>query len=152
MNDALVGKILAIALRTSVRGPMREVESVQAFAGGGLEGDVPSSKKRGVTFLASDQWDLVNRELEVALPWYTRRANILVDAASLGHLIGKQLRFGEVRVHVHAETEPCEQMEELLSGLRKTLVPDCRGGVYGEILEGGTIAVGEEIVCEGQAN
>lgn len=139
-----VGKVLAIAVRTAVRGPMREVSNADAASGAGLDGDVAVAPERGVTLLAAGQWNAVNRELRTNLPWHMRRANVLIDAESLQHLIGRTIRLGNARVRVNAETRPCQLMDELHSGLRQALTPECRGGVYGRIIEGGSISVGDQ--------
>jgi MOSC domain-containing protein YiiM len=146
MRDQTVGTVRSIALRTAVRGPMKEVAAARAAADGGLEGDVATSPRRGITFLATGQWSDVTRELGAELPWHTRRANVLVDAPKLGHLIGKTVRVGEVEVGVLAETKPCELMDALHQGLRSALAPDCRGGVHGRVLRGGRFQVGDVVV------
>ncbi len=146
MDSLSVGRILAVALRTGVREPMREVEQALAREGVGLEGDVPEkTRERGLTLLSAPQWRDAIAELGADLPWHTRRANVLVDAPSLGHLIGKDVQVGGVRVRIHAETTPCKLMDVLHEGLRKALTPDCRGGVYGEVLSDGAVEVGQAV-------
>ena len=161
-----VGKILAIALRSRHLGPMIEAQQVTAVANGCLQDDHGSSQRRGLTLLSSTQWQHVSNELGVDLPWHTRRANVLVEAPTLAPLIGKKIRIDRprsgqvgapqaaarndaiVRVQIHAETKPCSEMDEFHPGLKDALVPDCRGGVYGKILDSGQIQVGDYIVVE----
>jgi MOSC domain-containing protein YiiM len=135
-------RVVALAVRTAPRGPMRELDDVLAEEGAGLQGHGRVSNKRGVTLLSREQWDDVCRELGHDLPWHTRRANVLVEGVALGPLIGRRLRIGEVEVEVVAETEPCPRMDEAWPGLRAVLEPDCRGGVHGQIVRGGVIRVG----------
>jgi MOSC domain-containing protein YiiM len=137
--------VLAIALRTSRRGPMREVQCVAAEAGRGLAGDLPTSEDRGITLLADAQWRRVVRSLRTDLPWHTRRANVLVRAEQLGHLIGRTIEIGEVRVCVADETRPCGEMDRQFPGLKSALTGDCAGGVHGRILNSGVIQVGDRI-------
>ncbi len=146
MPETAAGKILAIAVRTAENGPMKEVARAVAIADGGLEGDIAVSAERGVTFIAAGQWKQVVAELGADLPWHTRRANILVEGNGLGDLIGKTLKIGDVRVEVKAETRPCGLMDKLHDGLRKALVPDCRGGVYGRVAAGGEVKVGDCLI------
>lgn len=146
MADRTVGTVQSIALRTAVRGPMKEVDSARASVNGGLEGDIAVSPKRGITFLATGQWDEVSRTLNAELPWHTRRANVLVDAAGLGHLIGSTLRVGEVEIEILAETKPCELMDALHQGLKAALTPECRGGVHGRVIKAGRLQVGDAVV------
>lgn len=145
MTDASVGKIRAIAIKTAESGPMREVEDAVAEIDGGLVGGVKPSPERGITFLATSQWRQVMGELNANLPWHTRRANVLIEAESLGHLIGKRLRFGEVEVQVINETRPCGLMDQFLPGLKNALKPECRAGVYGRVLRGGSFHVGDGV-------
>lgn len=146
MHETAVGRIRAIAVRTAEDGPMKEIARTVALVDGGLEGDIAVSADRGVTFIASGQWKQVVAELGTELPWHTRRANILVECDGLGDLIGKTVRIGDVRVHVNAETKPCGLMDKLHDGLKTALVPDCRAGVYGRVVAGGEIRVGDHLI------
>ena len=145
MNERIIGPVLSVALRTAQRGPMKEVSEATATVDGGLTGDIAVSRDRGITFLSARQWKQVNEELHANLPWHTRRANVLIDAGGLGELIGSTIKVGEVTVKVIAETKPCGLMDTLYSGLRQTLVPDYRGGVYGRVIQGGRICVGDKL-------
>jgi len=141
-------RVAGIALRTAEGGPMREVKEAAAEVDGGLVGDMPKKKpRRGVTFLSASQWRDVTRELDAELPWHTRRANVLIEGCdSLASLIGKRIQIGEtLTVQIHDETNPCGMMEDLHRGLMKTLVPDCRGGVFGQVLTAGPVRVGDAV-------
>jgi MOSC domain-containing protein YiiM len=148
LSDSEVGVILAIAIRTCENGPMKEIRQAAVTVGGGIGGDLPSTPERGVTLIASRQWDQVTRSLEADLPWHTRRANVLVDAESLAGVIGKTVRVGDALIRIHAETKPCDLMDRLHAGLKNALAPDCRGGVRGEVLNAGTFQVGQAISLE----
>lgn len=137
-------KILSIAIKPAEGASMEEVVNAVGVVDAGLKGNAPPSHPdRGVTFLAARQWDQVNAELGAALPWHTRRANVLLDADNLADLIGKRVRVGELLVEVKDETKPCGLMDEFHAGLTRTLVPECRGGVFGRVLEGGALRVGD---------
>ncbi|MFA6242442.1 MAG: MOSC domain-containing protein [Candidatus Hydrogenedentales bacterium] len=139
------GTIVGIAVRTAKMGPMREIDSARAEVGAGIDGDLPVSVKRGITFLSAEQWADTLRDLGVALPWHTRRANVLVRGLRLGDLLGRTIRLGMVEVYIHKETKPCDNMDKLHAGLQNALVPDMRGGVYGEVLIAGQFAVGDSV-------
>ena len=147
MDNAPIGTILSIAVRTSQRGPMQEVSTAATAVNGGLAGDISVSKNRGITFLSASQWRQVNEELGVELPWHTRRANVLVDCGSLANLIGATVRVGQVTLKITGETKPCALMDALHQGLRKALEPDCRGGIHGRVIESGVICVGDRLVA-----
>lgn len=145
MSEQLVGKVLAIALRDADKTVMHEVADATAIENGGLVGDPPSSPDRGVTLLASGQWKLVTDQLGANLPWWTRRANVLVEADSLAHLIGCRIRLGDVELQVIAETKPCGLMDKLHNGLRAALTPDVRAGVYGRVVKAGSFRIGDAV-------
>lgn len=141
-----MARVIGLAVRTARRAAMREIESAQVDAGGGIRADIPVSRDRGLTLLAQEQWADVQRELGVELPWYTRRANVLVEGLVLGDLIGKRLRLGEVELIVVHETEPCDEMDEQHPGLKAALKPERRGGVHGRVIVGGPLRLGDAIV------
>ncbi|MBI5863202.1 MAG: MOSC domain-containing protein [Planctomycetes bacterium] len=140
-----VGSVKAIAIKTAVGGPMRLVSDAAAERDGGLVGGVRHRPERGITLLATRAWQRATADLGVELPWDTRRANILVETDALGHLIGKTIQCGEVVVEVLGETRPCGQMDDAHQGLCAALKPDCRAGVHGRVLAGGSIAVGDMV-------
>ena len=140
-----IGRVIGIALRPAVGAAMRLSDQAQAVAHGALQGDIASSVRRGITLISSRQWQQTIDELGVDLPWHTRRANVLVETDSLLHLISHTIAIGPVRVKVHNETKPCQVMDQLHPGLMHALVPQGRGGVYGEILTGGIIRVGDPV-------
>lgn len=149
-NEQRVGKVLAIALRTGASEPMKDVAQAVAVENGGLVGDIASEPDRGILLLALKQWEEVIRALGTVMLWHTRRANLLVDAATLAGLIGKTIRIGpDVLVAVTAEAIPCAEMDRVRPGLREILRADCRGGVYGRIVKGGKFAVGDLVVVRG---
>lgn len=145
MSGTFESTVLAIAIRTAKNGPMQEADCVKTNEAEGLEGDVPASANRAITLLSADQWAETTESLGADLPWHTRRANVLVEGGSMEALIGATLQLGELKIRVNAETKPCGLMDKIYPGLREALVPDCRGGVYGEIIEGGTLKVGDTL-------
>ena len=143
MSEQVIAEVLDIALRTGVGGPMRRVAEAVAVENAGLQGDVPSTQGRGITFISSEQWAEVVGELGRELPWHTRRANVLLRAVGLSDWIGRCILLGEVEVEITLESKPCKLMDRLAPGLRDALSPDCRGGVAGRVVKGGIIRVGD---------
>ena len=148
MADQTVGEVTGIAIRTARRGPMTALDEAVLVEQGGLEGDLPSSLDRGITLLSSQQWAQVTQELGKALSWHTRRANLLVEAPGLGDLIGQTITIGSADIAIKGETEPCGLMEEQYRGLRRVLVPDCRGGVHGRIVQSGRVRMGDVVIVK----
>jgi MOSC domain-containing protein YiiM len=127
---------------------MRLLEEARARPNGGLVEDIPVSRQRGMTLLSRAAWQEAIDELGVELPWQTRRANVLIDDLPLATLIGKTLRLGEVVLEIHAETEPCQMMDQQYPGLRRVLESHCRAGVYGQVLVGGCVRIGDLVeIC-----
>ena len=124
---------------------MQELDSLQAVTDGGVEGDVPAPTHRGITLLSSRQWAEVVEEIGVDYPWYTRRANVLVDCDRLSHLIDRTIEIGDVVVQITGETDPCSVMEAIHPRLKEALTPEMRGGVYGRILQGASISIGATV-------
>lgn len=145
MLESPKGKVLAIAVRTAERGPMKELDSAAAVVDGGLVDDIPVSPDRGITFISAEQWREVTAELRADLPWHTRRANVLVQGLKLADLKGRHIRVGEVEVAIEDETAPCGLMDRAHRGLKTALKPDCRGGVYGRVIRAGSFKVGDDI-------
>lgn len=147
-HNERIATLLAIAIKSAEGGPMIELPSAEVETGGGVVGNTPAAPHRGVTFLSSPQWDEVNRELADSLPWHTRRANFLLDAPRLGPYIGRRFRIGEALIEIGGETKPCKMMEGLRAGLLRALAPDCRGGVFGRVMEGGVLRPGAHVTLE----
>ncbi|MBX9814490.1 MAG: MOSC domain-containing protein, partial [Sphingomonas sp.] len=87
-------------------------------------------------------------ELGADLPWWERRANLLVAGLDLPRAPGVVLRIGDVRLEVTIECDPCQRMDELLPGLQAALRPDWRGGICARVLSGGVVAVGDRVEIE----
>ena len=134
-----------IAVRGASRAPMRELQEASVTVTDGIVEDYRGAGLRQVTFIDAGQWRQVVGELGVDLPWYTRRANLLVDGLDLPAMVGSRLRIGDCLFEIHGETEPCERMDELQAGLRAGLVPEMRGGVWGKVLESGQLRVGQSV-------
>lgn len=139
-----VGVVRGIAFRGRSGDSMREAAAQLLLAGRGLEGEQErSNKRRSVTLLSLESWRDVCTELQADLPWYSRRANFLIEGLDLAEAIGHGLEIGPARIWIHGETKPCGLMDKTHLGLRETLKPFGRGGVYGEVMVGGTVCLGD---------
>ena len=146
------GRLIGIAWRPARRAPMQTTDSVQISLEAGVAGDHkgPKFKRRAVTILAREDWEAALAELAVdvappKLDWTARRANLLVENVRLPRALGATLRVGPVLLEVTYPTTPCARMDEAYPGLRKALHPEWRGGVTCQVLEGGTVAIGDAV-------
>ncbi len=137
-------RVVALAVRPAQRGDLIERSSLQLDPASGVVDDHGSRRRRQVTILASSQWQAACSALDEELHWTTRRANVLVSGIEFGpEILGKKLRIGDAEILVHGELVPCYRMDEQQDGLQQQLVPGWRGGIYGEVLHGGKIEIGQ---------
>ncbi len=143
-----MGSVEAIWIKRNRSGPMDERQRVRGIAQRGLEGNANQGGKRQVTLLSADRWEEVRRDLEADVDPKLRRANLFLRGVDLTESRGRVLTVGPCRVQIWGETVPCRLMEESHAGLQEALRPDWRGGVYGELLDDGEIAVGDPVSWE----
>ena len=145
-SDRASGSLLAIWAKGARGEPMIPRSEGELIAGEGLHGSAPARGKRQVTVLSQDGWERAAREAghsgaDPAL----RRANLLVTGINLRETIGRTLAVGKTRILIHGETKPCDRMDAAAFPLRETLSPDWRGGAFGEVVNGGTIRIGDPV-------
>lgn len=140
-------KLIAIAYKTEKRGAMITTESANVTQKSGVENDIFGRPgKRQVTVMSLQQWQQACNEIDKNLPWFTRRANLLVDGLSFSvQDQGKQLVIGELILEITGETDPCKKMEMAYPGLEKALLPDWRGGVTCRVLNDASIAINDPV-------
>lgn len=138
-----MGRVEAIWLKRARRGPMDPVERVELIRDRGMVGNANQGGRRQVTVIERESWLRMMDALDAALDPSARRANLMVSGISLHESRGRVLSVGSSRVAILGETRPCERMDEALPGLRDAMRPDWNGGVFGVVLEGGLICVGD---------
>lgn len=147
----MTGYIAGIARHAVPRGPMETIDRATVTLEGGIGGDFRGAMKgqpykRQVSLIESADWNAAMVQVGHSLPWEQRRANLLVDGFDLPQTPGTRIRIGaDVVLEITCETEPCERMEALATGLRAALTPDWRGGALTKVIAPGTIAVGDRI-------
>jgi MOSC domain-containing protein YiiM len=140
-----MGRLLGIARAPALRAPLIPMDTGEVGTADGLKGDVRGKTRgRQVTVLFREGWEQACRELDVQLPWITRRANLFVEGVPLPRE-GSRIIIGSLVLEVTQETQPCGVMEAAQRGLRRALRPEWRGGVCCRVVQGGTIRVGDEV-------
>lgn len=146
--------IIAIFIAAKSGEPMQSVSSVEAVAGKGLLGDrkfrSPGHKlkdvpEREITLIESEAVEAVNRDYLLHLEMVQTRRNLVTRGIAINHLVGKEFQVGKVRLRGMMLCEPCKRLERMTQpGMMRALVH--RGGLRAEILEGGSITVGDALV------
>lgn len=139
------GSLEAIWRKRRRRQPMQSLEAARLVEGEGLEGNAPTGGRRQVTIIERDAWERAEEDLGRSVDPSARRANLLVRGVELAETEGRVLSVGACRILIHGETKPCGRMDEEADGLQEALRPEWRGGVYGEVVEGGELAVGDPV-------
>ncbi|MEM7766636.1 MAG: MOSC domain-containing protein [Pseudomonadota bacterium] len=144
--------LIGIAVRPARKAPMETRDAVSVAVSGGLDGDHAGKyPDRIVTVMAREAWHAALAELGLpetgdrALPWTTRRANLLTDGVELPRAEGGVIAIGALRLEVTGQTWPCKRMEEAQPGLLKALAKDWRGGVTCRVLVPGEVAVRDAV-------
>ncbi len=152
MSAGPAGRLIGIAVRAAYRAPMQTLDRARIVVDGGVEGDYKGAKhpRRGVTVLAREAWEAALADLgadasAAGLSWTARRANLLVEGVALPKALGGIVRVGPVVIEVTYPTTPCKRMDEARVGLLLALYPDWRGGITCRVVEGGAVALGDEV-------
>jgi molybdopterin adenylyltransferase len=120
-------------------GRMDGHERRRAIPGEGLEGCAHANPpKREVLFASLDHLRSVGVQPGAI------RENLTVEGADVqAWLVGQQVRVGEALFEITMVCDPCHRMDELRQGLRAEL--EGRRGMLARVVEGGEVAVGDEI-------
>lgn len=150
LKDLKPGKLEWIGLRPKRKADLEVVDTVEALAGLGLEGDHRCSKTPG----SSRQVTLISAEFIRMIETYTGieqidpailRRNLVVSGINLNALRHQQFSIGEARFEATALCHPCARMDQAL-GPGGTAAMLGYGGVCARILESGVISVGDLLI------
>lgn len=123
---------------------MDPLEEAELVTGRGLRGNADQGGRRQITLIDESAWSDALHDLGAAVDPSARRANVMLRGLDLRDSRGRLLRLGPCTIRIFGETRPCQMMDEARAGLREALKKDWRAGVFGEIVEGGTIHVGDD--------
>ena len=139
-------KVEAITIGAS--DALAPVESVEAVAGCGLEGD--RHYRAGGHRNPGGALTLIEAEVleDVSLSGPESRRQVVVRGVRLNDLVGKRFRVGDVECVGVELCEPCRHLESLTRpGIIKEMLH--RGGLNADLLSSGTIAVGDAVAVDG---
>lgn len=143
------GRLSSIAIRPRSGAPMQERREAAIRVESGVEGDARGKPgRRQVTVLSKDAWEAACAEVDVALAWTERRANLLLEGIDLSAEPGRRLRVGTALLEVTGGTDPCVRMDAVRPGLFAALERDARGGVCCRVVESGHAKAGDPVAWE----
>jgi MOSC domain-containing protein YiiM len=149
------GLVVATYTTHETGAPMQARDDVEAIAGVGLDGDryaIGGGKytngaadgKRALTLIEREAVAAAGREYDVEIGEHETRRNVVTEGVPLNHLVGRTFRVGDVTLRGLKLAEPCAYLEGLTRpGVRRALVH--RGGLRAEIVDGGTLRVGDPV-------
>jgi MOSC domain-containing protein YiiM len=142
------GELLAIWIKRAHRGVMDPVDAAELIPGRGLVGNADQGRRRQVTLIEQETWDRLMDELGADVHPSRRRANLMLRGIRLQGTRGMLLRIGDCLLRIGGETKPCERMDEAFPGLKRAMYDHWGGGAFAEVLEGGTLHVGDAVEWE----
>lgn len=149
LDDLPQGKVEWIGVRPARKEPMQILESVEAIAGLGLQGDRRCQGREGsarqVTITSVEYIQIISQLLKKKdiNPALLRR-NIVVSGINLTALRHQRFRMGEVIIEATAQCHPCKRMDEAL-GKHGVAAMLGHGGLCAKIIEGGVIHLGDAV-------
>lgn len=145
------GRVEQIYIAAAEEAAVRAVDAVTVLTGRGLEGDRYLAPPDGwaprgtaITLIESEAIDAVIAEHGIDLRDGRSRRQVTTSGIALNDLVGKEFLVGAVRCRGYELCEPCKHLESMTEpGVIKAFVH--RGGLRADVLEGGTIAVGDTV-------
>jgi MOSC domain-containing protein YiiM len=150
------GQLLSIFIAPHNAAAMISLQQAEAIAGQGLSGDryaaaggtfsktAAHQPDQEITLIESEALAAAEGDYGMALAPEQTRRNLLTRGVPLNHLVSREFQVGTVRLRGLQLCEPCGHLEKLTrKGVRQALVH--RGGLRAQILEGGTLRVGDVI-------
>jgi hypothetical protein len=142
------GVVVGLLVAPEAEAQVVPVDAAVAIAGRGLEGD-RYALGRGTFSGPGRGYELTLVEAETLaeldISWTRARRNVVTRGTSLNPFVGRRFRLGSVECVGLRLAEPCAHLERVSgSGLLRPLVH--RGGLRADILIGGNIRLGDELV------
>lgn len=133
----VVGLFVSPARKSGASEPRERVRAIESQ---GFEGCAHANPpRREVLFVSKEHLETVGVEPGAI------RENITVEGADVQSWpVGQQVKVGDALFEITMVCDPCERMDQLRTGLRALL--EDRRGMLAHVVEGGEIAVGDEIV------
>ena len=142
------GSVEAIFVGAVDEGPLEAAGQVQVQTGAGIDGDRYGDKD--ITLFQAEAIERLEADTGIQLRPNEIRRNVMTRGIALNDLLGHRIRVGEVEAVVTELCHPCSHLQKLTQpGVLRGLVN--RGGLNADVVAGGAIKVGDEVVDLGPA-
>ena len=144
-----MSKIIQIGITKLNNQDIEIINSAKLIAGKGIEGDRFCLENKDETsqlsLIESENIDYYNKKFNTNFSYIQFRRNLITKDIELNDLVGKILLIGDVNLAVHDLCRPCKNLQEKLG--KDNIIKEFlrRGGLRCEILNSGTIAIGDSI-------
>ena len=142
-------EIIQIGTTKIKHNPIEKVNSIEVVQGKGIKNDRTFSDNndsdRQLTLIESENIDYYNQKYNLNFSYVDSRRNLITKNIKLNELVGKNFVIGKIRVKGNDLCRPCKELEEKLGAKNYLKEFLRRGGLICEILNSGTIKVGDEI-------
>jgi MOSC domain-containing protein YiiM len=129
-------------------GPLEATDAVQVKTGAGIEGDRYGDKD--ITLFEAEAIEHLSANTGIELKPSEIRRNVMTRGVALNDLLGHRIRVGEVEAVVTELCHPCSHLQQLTQpGVLRGLAD--RGGLNADVVTGGAIRIGDELVDLGLA-
>jgi MOSC domain-containing protein YiiM len=152
------GRIVAIYTATGAGYPMQLRSEARAVPGRGLEGDryfmdngrfsdhqVPGREITELTLIESEVIQHLRLDWGLDVEEADGRRNLVTRGIALNDLVGSEFEVGEVRLRGASLCEPCVSLVKSPEHKHLLRALAHKGGLRAEILNEGTIALGDPI-------
>ena len=147
------GTVEQIHIAAQEQGTPNGVDSVIVHTGRGLDGDrylAPADawapRGTAITLIEVEAIESVVAETGMDMRNGRSRRQVTTRGIELNDLVGREFHVGVVRCRGYELCEPCRHLERMTEpGVINAFVH--RGGLRADVLEGGTIAVGDAITA-----
>ena len=149
------GTVEAIHIAPEAASAVESRDSVEAVAGRGLRGDRYFQEAgtftgvegggRHLTLIETEAVVAIEQEAGIELEPGEHRRNLTTSGIALNHLVDREFSIGEARFMGIRLCEPCTHLQSLTGKDEIISALLHRGGLRADIVESGTIGVGDRI-------
>ena len=144
-----MGKIIQIGIAKLKHNPIDRVELIEVVAGKGIKGDRKfqdnNTKDQQLTLIESENIDYYNKKYNSNFSYLDFRRNLITKNIELNELVNKTFFIAKIKLKGIDLCRPCIELEKKLGAKNYLKEFLRRGGLRCEILNSGTIKVGDEI-------